>query len=147
MNTKTDKYYCDDIMKKHLQIFVSDCNGNGIKLDVTNGMNINDIKKLIKSRINLNTNKQILSFEGKILNNNKFVYQYNIYNESVLYLNGKINGGCDTEHCCYPDACCLFPEGPCLCFPCKIIACAYNSVFGFICHCTCDKVGCECCCG
>jgi hypothetical protein len=75
-----------------------------IQVTINNSLNfcINEIesiynlKELIKNKINIDINNQILHYQHMILDNNKSLQEYNIKNNSNLILIHSINGGFDT---------------------------------------------------
>ena len=91
--------------------------GSAIKIAINGNKKVHVLNKFIHERTGMKLKQQRLIFEGKLLNKDKTLYEYNIYNEATLHLNGTIQGGCQFENCC------LLPEtdNKICCCPCILI--------------------------
>jgi ubiquitin C len=69
-----------------MQIFVKTLAGKTITLDVEASYTIENIKQMIQDKENIPINQQSIVFAGKQLEENRTLIEYDIQNESILYL-------------------------------------------------------------
>ena len=77
-------------MQKDIQLVI---HGYPLAIQVNNYANVSVIKGLIAEKTGIPLADQILSFQGKILNDSKIVSSYGIENNSFLHLTHRLQGG------------------------------------------------------
>jgi ubiquitin len=77
-----------------MQIFVKTLAGKTITLEIEATDTIKSVKQKIQHMVGALPSRQELIFDGKNLQNNKTINDYNIQNESILYswVSGQIGG-------------------------------------------------------
>ena len=75
------------------QVFVNSIGGKTIVVDVDCEVTTQDLKIKIQEKTNIPPEKQVLTFEGKVLENDRKMSDYNIMKESTIFLAGRIHGG------------------------------------------------------
>lgn len=61
--------------------------------DITDNLTILELKKIIYGKINIPIKHQILNYSGNLLINNNHISDYNIINNSILFLTTNLDGG------------------------------------------------------
>ena len=69
-----------------MQLFIKIENGTNIKLDVENSDSIENIKEKIYDQEGIAIDNQRLMFIGKQLEDDRILADYNILNDSILYI-------------------------------------------------------------
>ncbi|CAD8201346.1 unnamed protein product [Paramecium pentaurelia] len=81
------------------EIFIKTLTGKTITLDMEGlNMKVADIKEKIRNKEGIPPNQQRIIFQGKALEDETLIFQYNIHPESTLHLVLKLHGGCFPEY-------------------------------------------------
>ena len=75
------------------QVFINSIGGKTIVVDVDGEVTTQELKIKIQDKTNIPPEKQVLTFEGKVLENDRKMSDYNIMKESTIFLAGRILGG------------------------------------------------------
>ena len=76
-----------------MNIIVRNINGKIININITKIDSIQSIKEKIQKRTGISINDQLLSFNGKHLENYKNLYEYNVLRNSIINLSMRLKGG------------------------------------------------------
>ena len=76
-----------------MQIFVNHLNGNTVCLDVKLCDSIGDVKAMIYDNLCIPVDDQVLVYGGRLLENGRSLFEYNIQKESTLHLSFRLRGG------------------------------------------------------
>lgn len=86
--------FCEvNIGKKDMQVFVKTLTGKTMTLDCSSMDKISDIKKMIEIKEGIADDQQRLIFAGSQLEDDRFLFQYDIFMESTLHMVLRLRGG------------------------------------------------------
>ena len=76
-----------------VQVFVYHLNGNTLCLDVKFCDSIADVKAMIYDKLCIPVDDQVLVYGGRLLENGRSLFEYNIQKQSTIHLSLRLRGG------------------------------------------------------